>query len=69
MKWPCMLGFKCPHLCYDEEGFEELCSYPDLEPEEGEMYVYAEEQFCPLMNKGPLLDFLFEYEDNNRREA
>lgn len=70
MKWPCMLGFRCPHLCYDDEGFEDVCIYPDLEPEEEKLYVFAVDWFiCPLMDKGPLLDFLCEYEDNNRREA
>lgn len=69
MKWPCMLGFECPYLCCDDEGFEGLCTFPDLEPEEENSYGYAENWLCcPLVKRGPLLDFLLEYEDNNRRE-
>lgn len=33
MKWPCMLGFECPYLFCDDDGFEDVCTFPDLEPE------------------------------------
>ena len=60
MKWPCALGFGCPYRRSSIEG--DVCIYP-------EEHILAEAVECPLMSKGPLLDFLREYEDNNRRKA
>lgn len=59
MAWPCTLGFRCPYRCYDDEGLGIVCIHPDIEPEEDKMYGYAEEwPLCPLIEDGPLLDYL-----------
>ena len=65
MKWPCNLGFSCPHRCLGEEG-EVLCMYPETEVEEDRAYEVAEDWvLCPLMDDGPLLEYLLAYDELN----
>lgn len=68
MKWPCDLGFRCPHRCHDDEGLGFVCIHPDIEPEEGKLYGYVEDLIgCPLMDEGPIFDWLLS--DRNPDEA
>ena len=69
MKQPCSLGFECPYHCCSEDD-DDLCIYPDKRVVYDKPYGFAEDWIlCPLVNPGPLRDYLLEYDDNNRRRA
>lgn len=58
---PCGYGLKCPYRAYSDEG-DMLCTYPNLNPEEGEIFPYAEECDCALIEyKSEIYDILLAY--------
>jgi len=64
MKNPCLLGLKCPYRTFSEDA-EILCTHPKLakDAEDGELFGFADETICDMVEIGSDLDLLIDAYD------